>query len=209
MADAPKNTLGATGAATGSPGDVPERLLRRYYTEVKAREHRFYLDAQVTTPVIIDRGRRLVAPRSDPNAVRDMVAIAQHRGWTLVEARGTPGFRREAWLAARTLGLEVRGYQPTPRDLQELDRRRDGHARLDAKLRDLERGVAAGGSHRSRPRDPTRTVEAVVKSRIIEPSEQDRLLRRARARVADWLERGVQFEPPREREAGRDRRHSH
>lgn len=209
MPDAPNTLAAASRNVPATPGDVPDRLRRRYYTEEKVREWRFYTDAQVANPVFLDRGRKLVAPRSDPNAVRDMVAIAEHRGWTLVKAEGTPGFRREAWLAGRTLGLEVRGYQPTTRDLQELDRRRDGHARLSARLKDLERGVEAGGSHRGGPRDPLRTVEAVVKSRIVEPAEQDRLLRRARAKVADWLDRGAQFEQQRERDAARERRHSH
>jgi hypothetical protein len=209
MAD-PANTVGAVGARTpGALGDVPERLRRRYFTEERAREHRFYVDAQVKTPVFLDRGRKLIAPRSDPNAVRDIVAIAQHRGWSLIEVRGSPGFRREAWLAGRSLDLEVRGYQPTQRDLQELDRRREGHARLDARLAELERGVAAGGSHRGGAADRLKTVEAVVKSRIVEPAAQDRILRRARERVAALLDRGVRFEPPRERAGHRDRQHSH
>jgi hypothetical protein len=195
MAD-PANTVGAVGVRTpGTPGDVPERLRRRYFTEERAREHRFYVDAQVKTPVFLDRGRKLIAPRSDPNAVRDMVAIAQHRGWSLIEVRGTPGFRREAWLAGRTPDLEVRGYQPTQRDLQELDRRREGHTRLDARLKDLERGVAAGGSHRGAA-DRLKVIEAVVKSRVVEPAAQDRVLHRARERVADLLERGGRFDAP-------------
>jgi hypothetical protein len=208
MAD-PTNSVGAVGARTpGAMGDVPDRVRRRYYTDERAREHRFYVDAQVKTPVFVDRGRRLVAQRSDPNAIRDMAAIAQHRGWTLVQASGTPGFRREAWLAGRTLGLEVRGYQPTQRDLQELDRRQEGRARLDARLTELERGVAAGGSHRNAA-DRLRVVETVVKSRIVEPAVQDRILHRARERVADLLERGARFEPQRRRDGDRERRHSH
>ena len=159
------------------------------------------------TPVFVDRGRRLIAPRSDPNAVRDMAAIAKHRGWSLVDVRGTAGFRREAWLAGRTIGLEVRGYQPTQRDLQELDRRREGRERLDARLADLERGVAQGGSHRGAA-DRLKVVEAVVKTRVAEPAARDRILSRARERVAELLERGARFEPHREREAPRERRRS-
>jgi hypothetical protein len=58
----------------------------------------------------------------DPNAIRDMAAIAHHRGWSIVKAQGSAEFRREAWLAGRSLGLEVRGYRPTERDLQDLHR---------------------------------------------------------------------------------------
>jgi hypothetical protein len=196
-----QNHLSAVGRSVpGVAGDVPDRLRRRYYAEQGAREWRFYLDAQASTPVFQDRGRQLVAPRSDPNAVRDMVAIAQHRGWSLVDARGAASFRREAWLAGRVAGLEVRGYQPTQRDLQELERRREGRTRLEARLAELERGVTAGGSHRANPADRLRTVEAVVRNRIVEPALQERVLARARARVADWLDRGATFEPARERQ---------
>ena len=209
MAD-PANTVGAVGgparparwatcpiacAAATTPRNAPASTASTWTPRSK-------------TPVFLDRGRRLVASRSDPNAVRDMVAIAQHRGWSFVEVRGTPGFRREAWLAGRTVGPGGAWLRSPPqRDLQELDRRQEGQARLDARLKDLERGVAAGGSHRGAS-DRLKVVEAVVKSRIAEADAQDRLLRRARERVADLLERGASFDAPRQREPGRERRHS-
>jgi len=197
MADnpAPPNTLAATGKPTSTAaGDVPDRLRRRYYTEESPREWRFYVDAQVKTPAFHDRGRRLVSARSDPNAIRDMAAIAAHRGWRLVEAKGAPGFRREAWLAGRTIGLEVKGYAPTARDLQELDRRRANRARMEARLNDLARPPAGRSDRLDGAVDRMRTVEAVVRSRVVEPVAQDRLLERARARMADWLEQGARFD---------------
>lgn len=36
--------------------------------------------------------------------------------------KGDPEFKREAWLEASQRGLEVKGYNPTERDLQELER---------------------------------------------------------------------------------------
>jgi Large polyvalent protein-associated domain 7 len=162
--------------------------------EESPREWRFYVDAQVAHPVFQDRGRRLVSARSDPNAVRDMTAIAAHRGWRLVEATGAASFRREAWIAGRTLGLEVRGYAPTERDLQELDRRRANRERMEARLSDLARPPANRGDRLDRAADRLKVVEAVVRARIVEPAAQDRLLSRARARVADWLEQGARFD---------------
>jgi hypothetical protein len=72
-----------------------------------------HVDAAVNRAAFRDRGDRL----ADPNAIRDMVEIARHRGRSIVAVRGSTEFRREAWLAARQLGLEVRGYQATERDL--------------------------------------------------------------------------------------------
>jgi hypothetical protein len=71
---------------------------------------------RVQTATFRDLGPRLVAPRSDPNAIRDMAAIAQHRGWTVLVVHSEADFRREMWLAAMALGIEARGYQPTARD---------------------------------------------------------------------------------------------
>jgi hypothetical protein len=207
MADnPPPNALAATGRPRrGAAGDVPDRLRQRYYTEETRREWRFYVDAQVKTPTFQDRGRRLVSARSDPNAIRDMAAIAEHRGWRLVEVQGTPGFRREAWMASRTLGLEVKGYSPTPRDLQELDRRRANRERLEARLNDLAAPPPTRGDRLDGAADRLKTVEAVVRTRIVEPAAQDRLMGRARARIADWLDRGARFDrlPTQERSPSR------
>ena len=54
---------------------------------------------------------------------------------------GQDDFRREVWLEAGTAGLQVRGYKPSERDQQELERRLAGRdANSVAPLRD--RGLA-------------------------------------------------------------------
>jgi hypothetical protein len=205
MADDPEtpNTLTSSARSRSvARGDIPEAMRRRYYTDERGGAGLgFYADATVQRPAFRDEGRRLVAARADPGAIRDMAMIAQHRGWTIVTARGSPEFRREAWLAGRTLGLEVRGYRPTERDVQELDRRidrrlaareRTRREREDEPLRrdPPERGRDADAGVRSR----LRVVEAVVRDRVADPSARDRILTTARERIADWLERGARFE---------------
>ena len=134
MADSPipPNTLRPDGSAPSTDmGDVPDALRRRYLTE-NARWGGgldYYAGAAIAAPSFRDRGRELIAMRSDPNTVRDLVAIAQHRGWTHVRVRGASGFRREVWLATRVAGLEVDGHHPTERDRQELARRLERQAR--------------------------------------------------------------------------------
>lgn len=182
-------------------GDVPDALRRRYYVDGRGGAGLgFYVDAKVKAPAFRDRGRQLVAARSHPNAVRDMTAIAQHRGWSIVVARGSASFRREAWLAGRTLGIEVRGYRPTERDAEELDRRTAARERFAQRS---ERGAAREPSDRP-PRDLDASpgvrsrlgvVEAVVRARVPNPQAQERILAGARSRLADWLERGARFEP--------------
>jgi hypothetical protein len=188
-------------------GDVPDALKRRYYTEERGGDGLgFYVDARIQTPAFRDRGRALVATRLDPNAIRDMTVIAEHRGWTIVQARGSAGFRREAWLAGRSIGLEVRGYRPTERDLQELQRRQD-QAQRAADRREVrserredrrDRGADEGEVRRERREDAgarssLRVVDAVVRARVADPERQERIMASARERIANWLEQGGRF----------------
>lgn len=203
MADDPVANSLAPGVRNRSTaeGDVPDILRRRYYVDGRGGAGLgFYPDATVKAPAFRDAGRQLVTARNDPNAIRDMTAIALHRGWTIVVAKGEAGFRREAWLAGRAVGLEVRGYRPTERDIQELDRRID--RRLSKEVRSGRSGPAT--SDRTRASDPEgdrgarsrlRTVETVVRARVAERSSQERIIAQARGRIADWLERGARFAP--------------
>lgn len=178
-------------------GDVPESLRRRYFTEERGGDGLgFYADARISTPAFRDRGRELVAARLDPNAIRDMAMIAQHRGWRSVAVRGSEDFRREAWLTGRAMGLEVQGYRATERDLQELERRQAASRRAEDRRED------PAADHR------LRIVEAVVRDRIPSPERQSQIVAAARDRIADWLERGARFEEltqPRGRQVERQR----
>ena len=175
-----------------TPGDVPDQVRRRYLTEARSGPGLgFYPDARAEAALFRDHGRRLTTNRNDPHVVRDLVAIAQHRGWTAISVRGHSEFRREVWLRARAAGLEVRGYRPTERDRQQAERARE----------------RSGGSAPSPPEAQARLriVESVVRARVVEPAEQDRILSAARARLAQWLERGATFERAHARDRERSR----
>lgn len=181
-----------------SKGDVPAPLLRRYYLDERGGPGLgFYADARITTATFRDLGARLVTPRSDPNAIRDMAAVAQHRGWTVVVVHGDADFRREAWLTASALGLEVRGYQPTERDRQELERRQAALARKAARTADErpERGDRESRANAAAARTNMGVIEAVVRARVGDRPAQDRILSAARERLASLLEQGVRVRP--------------
>jgi len=166
-----------------APGDVPEALRRRYFLDERGGPGlAFYVDATVKAPAFRDRGGRLVTARTDPNAIRDMMVIARHRQWSIVTVRGAADFRRETWLAGRSLGIEVRGYRPTDRDMQELERRL-----APTKLTEQE--------PHSRSAATLRIVETVVRSRVAERSAQERILTATRERLARWLEQGAHVRP--------------
>ena len=197
--DIDRNQIDSEGRGRStSKGDVPDPLRRRYYLDdCGGPGLGFYADARIQTAVFRDLGARLVTPRSDPNAIRDMAAVAHHRGWTVVVVHGEADFRREAWLNASALGIEVRGYQPTERDRQELGRRqaalarkayRTADARPERGDREVRDGAAAGHT-------TMRIVEAVVRARVGDRPAQDRILTAARERLASWLEQGGRVRP--------------
>ena len=95
-------------ATPARPGDAPDAVLRRYLTDRRDGQGLgYYLDATSRAPAFRDTGQRLTTRHNDPQVIRDLVAIAEHRGWRTVVLRGETAFRRETWLRARLAGLEV------------------------------------------------------------------------------------------------------
>jgi hypothetical protein len=127
-------------------GDIPEALKRRYFSEDGRAITTYFAGPGAKAPAFRDHGGKLSTHEVAPNTIRDMVAIAAHRGWRTLQVRGDDDFRREVWMEARALGLQVRGYRPRQRDEQELE------ARLAAQAR----GAIAPAVDRQRtgPRDP-------------------------------------------------------
>ena len=186
------NRLEAAGVAQGgNRGDVPDRIRRRYFTDVRGGPGLgFYTDAAVQTAAFRDTGRRLSTDRNDPHVIRDLVAIARHRGWTAIEVRGQASFRREAWFVAQAEGLQVKGYRPTERDTQRLERHRERRPPRDRDAVPPDRQpIMARG-----PQTRLEIVESVVRDRVADPAAQARILATARHRLADWLERGARFD---------------
>ena len=165
---------GAIGASRSAPkvhsiaaGDVPESVRKRYYAD-KAKwsgEPAFFTTAQAKDPAFRDQGRRLVTATESQEVVKDLVAIAQHRNWDRIHVTGSEEFRRSVWIEASQKGLEVRGYKPNYRDLQELDQLRGETSRnaiapMATRELDAVRGSSgmsrqSGGSGLERP-DPRR-----------------------------------------------------
>lgn len=165
-------------------GDIPTQVLDRYLIERdrQGRPERFYRDNRTTTPMFRDHGRSLSTSLSYPDAVADMIKVARHRGWNQIRVAGDEGFRREVWVQANALGMDVKGYRPTERDRQAGARRDE---------------PAPPGGRRSglaRPEQPSlkRRMDmagVVVRALIADPVAQARLLDRAMARMKPLIDR--------------------
>lgn len=143
-------------------GDLPEAVRKRYYAD-KAKwsgEPAFFTSAEMKDPAFRDQGRRLVTATESQEVVKDLVAIAQHRGWERIHVTGTEAFRRSVWLEAGQKGLEVRGYKPNDRDLQELDR-----LRSDASKNTIAPMIARDAAASRDPAPAPRSSESPVTAR--------------------------------------------
>ena len=195
-----EDTLSPSGGVRSTrAGDIPDALAKRYYVDRRGGSGLgFYTDARIETPSFRDRGRSLVSSKTDPKSIRDMAAVAHHRGWTTIMVTGAKEFRREAWLAGQAWGIEVRGYKPNDRDLQDLERRRSRTARRDEpKLETRDRAVVAKEAQTQAPLSHShlKLIEAVINGRVKSPEARERILVNARDRLSNWLERGARIKP--------------
>ncbi|RAK52767.1 LPD7 domain-containing protein [Phenylobacterium deserti] len=183
MADRRNRLSADADAPTDVAGDLPEPLNGRYFREPAPRGRvRLFRDATGRAPVLEDAGRRLTALRNDPQLVRDLVAIAAHRGWTRLRVEGAPEFRRAVWLEARLAGLEVQGHRPSERDRQYLARRTERAARR----------TQGRPGPRDRPADADRRLEIirrVLQARVADPELRARVLAYAQRRLGRRPER--------------------
>ena len=176
-------------------GDAPQAVLDRYLIEHDrlGRPTRFYRDHRATEPMFRDEGRKLIATQPYPDAVADMLKIAKHRGWSEVRVSGDENFRREAWVQARGLGLEVKGYHPRERDRQAAGESPTRHVP----------GMTPQPNIRV-PDDRLRAAAIVVKRLIEDPAARARLMEHAverlRSRTAP-----TQYQDRDRRETARDR----
>jgi conjugative element/phage-associated large polyvalent protein len=69
-----------------------------------------------------DHGNRVSTRSENAIVIQSMVAIAKERDAKSVTVTGTDFFKKEAWFAARLVGLDVTGYTPTALEQERLVR---------------------------------------------------------------------------------------
>lgn len=190
----PTNRLSPQGSGTIErrsldKGDVPAQLLDRYLIERdrQGRPERFYRDHRTADPAFRDHGRALSTSQAYPDTVTAMVKIAQHRGWSRIKVSGDEAFRREVWVQARSLGLEVAGHRPSERDRQAANEGPEPLARRRA-VRDKEAGRPSAETVRRR----LEMAAVVVRTLVADPATQARLMSQAwlRSRLGDERDKG-------------------
>ncbi|QGN00051.1 LPD7 domain-containing protein [Methylocystis parvus] len=211
--DAPDRRAASTARDLAELDSLPAHLRRKYYVvEAGASEAKFYAD-RGGEYLVAKAGRdRLVTQVASIEIVRDLVAIAAHRGWEKVELIGSLEFRRKAWLAASARGIEAKGYEPT-----ELDRAALGKMQKQSESGDRSLPFKRDRTSAGTPlqRSPSKTAERIEKDgtddrnarshlaaieRVAlaafpkDPEARKRVLDAARERMAHHRRRGARFE---------------
>jgi len=148
---------------------MPAHIAAKYLV----KDDRYHFDDQ--TVAFIDQGSRLTVKTHNTAVIKDLVEIAQARGWQSLSVTGTKSFRREAWREAYAAGLAVSGYSPTgiERAAADRDRERRSMAREPSAPRDAsspsapsEPGTVAAARNAARP--VTNPAQGIVYGTLIE-----------------------------------------
>jgi putative DNA primase/helicase len=98
--------------------DIPESVQERFIH----LGNKFYFPDGADA--FVRNGNRLTTRSENAVVIQSMVAIAHHEngGKGAIAVSGTELFRKEAWFAARLVGLEVNGYKPSAIEEERLVR---------------------------------------------------------------------------------------
>ena len=113
------NKTQAAEPSAAAVAPVPAHIAAKYL--VKGNTYHF--DDQ--TVAFVDKGTSLTVQTHNKAIIQDLVAIAKARDWQAVTVSGTQAFRREAWTAAASAGLTVRGYTPSEIERVAVERERN------------------------------------------------------------------------------------
>lgn len=107
---------GDAPAAGRGHSRVPDAIERRY---LRIDNRYFFPDR---TLAFIDDGGRLRVRTENREVLHSVVAIAEARGWRVIELTGTETFRQGMWHEAALRGIEARGYDPTSAEILQVRR---------------------------------------------------------------------------------------
>jgi hypothetical protein len=94
----------------------PERVIKRYMRS----GHQYFLKDAPFQLAFEDLGPCLVTEHNRPDVVESMIDMVHAKSWQRIRVSGHDEFRREVWLQATVLGIQVSGYEPKAADLARL-----------------------------------------------------------------------------------------
>lgn len=145
--------------------DLPENLRNNYILKVKNRalqdeKINYYDKSDTTTIAFEDRKTGLHTSKEDEKTINAMLDLAQSKGWSSINLKGTEAFKRQAWLEASIRGIEVKGFKPSEKDMAELEARQEQRSN----------NAVLGDEQRSKEINMQKTAD-IEKHAVAEPVE--------------------------------------
>lgn len=91
-----------------------------------------------------DLGKKIRVVDKQRDAFQAAIEIAEEKGWSAIEVRGSGKFKAEAWYHAQLRGLNVKGYEPSAADKERLAQalKRNSHDVADGLVQSAEEAKA-------------------------------------------------------------------
>lgn len=136
---------------------------------------------------------KLATDTNSPSVARSMVDVAEARDWKSVQLSGHEDFKRQVWLEATVRGVKALGYEPTPPDLELLQREQEARRRnriepiqLPAHSPDKAPSGRGGGGRKT----VLAAIEAVLVARNVPQSRREAVLAAAAEKLAERIRAG-------------------
>lgn len=123
----PLNEIIRSDGAKGRPStEIPDHIAKHYVQDGRAYKSAYRPDKIE----FVDRGDRMHAYKPVSTfTMRAMTEIAEARGWKSMEVTGVDKFKQGIYVEAASRNMQVsKGYAPTDRDSEILQRREDRKA---------------------------------------------------------------------------------
>jgi hypothetical protein len=171
-----------------------ERLTARYMI-TRGRSTNIYSalnnpDVPIITQHILGAvTTKIVAHNNAQQTAKDVVQVASNAGWKTIVLSGNKQFKREAWLQASFVGMEVTGFKPDEQDRANLLQMR---ARVSANTNTVKKGVETFSEHlKSDARmsgislKDQESIEALFRSRLTDMASEGIITFKEQAPSAD------------------------
>ncbi|MES9903229.1 MAG: LPD7 domain-containing protein [Sedimenticola sp.] len=130
-----------------------------------------------------EKDNKLIANDNNPALIKNMMEVAENKGWEKITVTGDKEFRRDVWMEAKARGLTVNGYAPTKQDERKLERIMEkqnsiGEDKENAITTDVTREVGQDASEKA-PKDEIKET-----SPILPINDEDKEIRRRELKTA-------------------------
>jgi hypothetical protein len=161
----PRGADDASATRWAPLGSPPETVRKRYLRA----GNQYFLKDPPHQLAFEDIGPYLVTEHNRPDVVESMVDMARAKAWGRIRVSGHDQFRREVWVQATLLGIEVSGYEPKAVDFARLA---EGHRDRMTNRIDVMETTAATQVPADRPEAPE-AAPGATESQAAQPARRD------------------------------------